>query len=329
METKQHNFEINENNDLSVIGSCQKNTSKTILCSVCIATYRRPKMLENLLISLEKQILPENLNLEVIVVDNDIEKSAEAVFHKYQNSGFFKILYFTQPEKNISLTRNVAVHKASGDYILFIDDDEVASSMWVYHLVDTIVKYNADGAIGPVIPGFHQNAPNWIKKREFFYDPILSTGELAINKYTSNCIVKTSLFEKVIGPFDPRYGVTGGEDTHLFHRIERLGARFVYCKEASVTEYLPFSRTRVSYLFIKALKGGNAHTRRIIEFAETKKICVRFLMICKSFGYGSISIIFMTSQCLSPVSRTKWLMKFASNIGRFIAAIGWYYKGYK
>jgi succinoglycan biosynthesis protein ExoM len=300
-----------------------------ICCSVCIATYRRPRLLENLLVSLENQSLPDRVELEIIIVDNDSNKTAKPIIQKFEESQHIHIRYYTQPVKNISLTRNVAVEKASGDYILFIDDDEVASEKWVYYLLKTICQFNVDGAIGPVFPEFNPKAPKWMKHSDLFYLPIASTGQKAMVYYTSNCIFRADVLKEIEAPFDPRYGITGGEDTHLFARLEQKGARFVYCREGSVTEYLPPDRTCVSYLFKRALKGGNAHTRRIIEFTGSRKMLMRFFMVSKSLGLGSISLILMLSRCTSPLHRTKWLMKIASNIGRFLAAIGYHYQNYR
>jgi len=45
--------------------------------SICIATYKRPELLEILLQSLSKQKLPESVEIEVIIVDNDKSESAK------------------------------------------------------------------------------------------------------------------------------------------------------------------------------------------------------------------------------------------------------------
>ena len=97
-----------------------------INCSVCIPTYKRPELLKKLLNSLAVQQLPSNLKLEIIVVDNDPDLSAEVVCKQFQKAGQLELHYFTQSIKNISLTRNVAIEHAIGEYILFIDDDEIA-----------------------------------------------------------------------------------------------------------------------------------------------------------------------------------------------------------
>jgi succinoglycan biosynthesis protein ExoM len=297
------------------------------LCSVCIASYRRPGLLKKLLISLEMQLLPKGLEMEVIVVDNDPQKSAEPIVHKFQNSSRFYIYYFNQPIKNISITRNLGVEKSSGEYILFIDDDEVASPQWVESLLRTLVTFEADGVFGPVLAEFNALTPEWM--RYIIPNPVSRTGAKATSKWTGNCIIKSSLLKKMNEPFDRKYGTTGGEDTHLFDRLEQDGARFVYSKEAWVSEYWPTSRTSLSYLFLRGLKGGNIHTRRIIEFAGKKRILVKPLMFIKAVSLGIISLLLMVIFCLSEARRTYWLIKLGSNIGRFLAAFSWHYQYYR
>jgi succinoglycan biosynthesis protein ExoM len=298
-------------------------------CSVCIATYKRPILLEKLLKSLEGQLLPEKVRLEIIVVDNDKEKSAEPIVKEFKDSPIMTFLYFNQPKKSISITRNVAVNQASGKYILFIDDDEVASPKWIYYLLDTIKFYKSDGVFGPVIPEFGKDTPEWIKRSDFFYSTITDTGTKATHKWTSNCIVSAKLLKQMKEPFDKRYGVTGGEDTHLFDRLERGGAKFVYSREAWVSEFLPSSRTRLSYLFLRGMKGGNTHTRRVIEFSEGKHHIIRLFMVIKALTYGAISIALIIFFFFDCVRRTKWIIRLASNYGRLLAAFGWYNQSYR
>ncbi|MFX0134051.1 MAG: glycosyltransferase family 2 protein, partial [Candidatus Hodarchaeota archaeon] len=198
--------------------SIKENTDK-ILCSVCVATYRRMELLEKLLKSLVNQDLTDNIVLEIIVIDNDKDKSALSIINKFQNSSRIRFHYFNQPIKNISITRNKTIEKASGDYLLFIDDDEIASRRWVYYLLDTLKKYDADGVFGELRPEFNSQTPSWMRRRDLFYSPAQLTGEKVKFTYTGNCILKASLLKNMKEPFDIRYTVPGGEDTHLFSRL--------------------------------------------------------------------------------------------------------------
>ena len=219
-----------------------------MICSVCIATYKRSQLLRKLLDSILSQNLPDNIELQVVIVDNDVKKTAEHIVREYKNRANISFEYFVQPEKNISLTRNVAVNKSKGEYLLFIDDDEEADKNWVASYIAALNKYHADGVFGPVFPSFHNRTPAWIREGDFFSRPNPPTGTKVFFARTGNCIIKTELIKSEPGPFDPLYGITGGEDSHLFARLKNKGANFISCKEAIVFEFIPPERTTVKWL---------------------------------------------------------------------------------
>jgi succinoglycan biosynthesis protein ExoM len=294
---------------------------------VCIATYKRRQLLRKLLDSILNQNLTDNINLQVIVVDNDVEKSAEHIIKEYENKENITFEYFVQPEKNISLTRNVAVDNSKGEYLLFIDDDEEADKDWIVKYLEAINKYNADGVFGPVLPLFHDLTPAWMKEGSFFKKDCPPTGNIAVSTRTSNCIIKAELIKSEPVPFDPEYGITGGEDTHLFTRLKRKGAIFISSTEAIVIEFIPPERTTMKWLFKKSFQTGNTATRRMIENAGNK-LLKKVELFLRAVVFGIISFTLIIIHLPSKKLSAKWLMKFASNAGHIVAVIGINYKGY-
>ena len=299
-----------------------------MICSVCIATYKRPQLLRNLLDSLYAQNLPAQVNLQLIVVDNDMDKSAQEIVGEYENINCFTIEYFVQPEKNISSTRNVAVKNSIGEYLLFIDDDEEADKNWIKNYLDALNKYKADGIFGPVLPVFHEKTPMWMKESNFFNKECPPSGEEAIFTRTSNCIIKSDIIKSVAGPFDSKYGITGGEDTHLFSRLKKRGAKFISSREAVVTEFVNPERTRIGWLFKKSFQTGNTATRRMIENAQ-KKINKKFELLLRATTFAVISLILVAIYFPAKKKRVQWLIKLSSNIGHIVAVFGFNYKAYK
>ena len=118
------------------------------LVSVCIATYQRPTGLRNLLDSIEAQQLPADVDVELVVVDNDPPTAAQVV-SDYAAKSRFAVQYLSQPEPNISLTRNAGVAAANGDLAWFVDDDEVAEPTCLARLVSTLQNFDADVVFGP------------------------------------------------------------------------------------------------------------------------------------------------------------------------------------
>ena len=236
-----------------------------ILISVCIATYKREELLKNLLQSLLLQELPTFSTMEIILVDNDSFASAKRIFQQFNNTEKIQFKYLIQPEKNISLTRNMSVKNASGEYLCFIDDDETADENWIMNLLKCILDFRVDGAFGYVEPVFNENIPDYFKHREFYFSSVGTSGSKARYYYTTNCMIKSELIKTENIPFNPSYGLTGGEDVHLFERLAKKGAKFVYCKEAVTYEFIPRNRANFKYLFNRALRGGQSYLRRRLE----------------------------------------------------------------
>ena len=287
-------------------------------CSICIATYKRPELLKLLLDSLIIQELTTEIKVEIIVVDNDPEESGKPVIKKYTNSSNITFFYFVQGVKNISETRNKAVKNSTGEYIFFIDDDEVASPNWVRLMLETLESYNADAVFGRIESKFNDEVPDWIKKSYIFNRPSPPTGTLTLAPRTGNCLIRASIIKQIDGPFDANFGLTGGEDTHLFGRLQKNGSIFINCHDAWVTELQPSSRSNTSYLIKRAFFTGNLATRRFIEFSKKPKLLNRIYYLLKSIVLLIISFIFMIICLPNHHYRIFWATKIASNIGHFL-----------
>ena len=228
--------------------------------SICIATYRRPEGLSRLLDSLERLKLPMGIQIETIVVDNDCDGSAAAVAQSRSGS-LEPIHYCVEPRRSIALTRNRALSKASGEWILFIDDDEVADENWIAEYLKLVEREPCDGAFGPVLPRLEAVVTPWLDIDTLYAPHRHTTGEtLGVGGlYTGNALVRRRLFENC--RFDPAFGLTGGEDTELFGRMLAAGARFLWCDEALVVEFVPPERHRLAWFVQRAFRGGWVYTR--------------------------------------------------------------------
>jgi succinoglycan biosynthesis protein ExoM len=223
---------------------------------LCIATYQRASMLENLLDSLSHQVLTPSLTIaKIIIVDNDPAHSGRPTVEAAQTRGL-PVHYLTQPQKNIALTRNMAVAHATAPLIAFIDDDEIATPDWLSSLYTALREHNADIVIGPVQGKLPHEAPNWVRQGGFFDAPQQSTGSTMLRGATNNALLKRSLIPDPKNAFNPRYGLTGGEDTDFFERLKTRGAKMIWCQEALVLETVPPDRTTVKWLLRRDFRGG-------------------------------------------------------------------------
>lgn len=231
-------------------------SEETAHIDICIASYKRPQLLAKLLASLAVQNLPTGVTLGVIVVDNDPAGTARHVVEGAIATGL-PGRYFIQPEKNIALTRNMGMAKASGEYIAFIDDDEYAEPDWLEQLYQTLHQYQADVVFGPVIGEVPPNAPAWLTEGRFFERKRYRTGTVAPVRGTGNVLLRASLITDQNIHFDPKYG-SGGEDTDFFRRLQVSGRKFMWCDEAVVRETVLPDRLTAAWLIRRAFREGQA-----------------------------------------------------------------------
>ncbi|AFH50169.1 Glycosyltransferase [Ignavibacterium album JCM 16511] len=295
---------------------------KRELISICIATYNREKLLKKLLISLINQKTEDRFGYEIVIVDNNPLGSARSVVAEFIENSKITIKYFIQPIKNISITRNLCLHNASGNYIAFIDDDEIADENWLINLYRCIINFNADGAFGYVIPIFEETIPHYIRFREYYFSPLEDTGNIARFYYTTNAILKTELLKSNSIYFDTRYGLTGGEDVHFFERLKRIGAKFITCKEAITREFISKERANENYLYIRALRGGQSYLRRKLEFNPS--IVNKIIELIKTIIQFTIFVIYLVISYLIGKKSLKALIKIGDSVGKIRAIFSKY-----
>lgn len=289
-----------------------------MLISCCINTYKRPTLLKKLLQSLETQKLDSTWDLEVIIVDNDEQEEGRPVIEDYRENSNLNIKYYTQPIKNISITRNKGVQMASGSIIMFIDDDGFADNNWIYEMLSCLEKYNADGVFGTVLPYFDEGVSELYIKGKFFDRLIQNTGEISKYKRTTNCLVKREILDQIEGPFDPQDGLTGGEDANLFEKIERKGAKLVFCKEGIVYDHVPFNRANMKWLTQRKFRTGRGFTSIKLKHAKNK-VATKTYYLLKSIAFLIVSILAFVVCLPFKIQRTRWFLNIVSNIGHLAA----------
>lgn len=271
--------------------------SKSDHISVCICTFKRPEMLAKALEDVIAQVTEAAFSYEVVVVDNDSRRSAEDTVRRFQSTNELKIIYDCEPEQNIALARNRAIQNATGNFIAFMDDDEYPVKDWLSQLYHTMKEYSADGVLGPVLPSFSPEAPQWLKKGNIFDRRRFRTGTRLTTRdtRTGNVLLPRSILQKNLTWFDPAFGRTGGEDVDFFRKQIALGRVFVWCDEAEAYEMIPPERWQTifhlkKYFRIGTLNGEYLRKNSISGFIGLTKsiisVPVRFIVFLFLFPFG-------------------------------------------
>lgn len=232
-------------------------TDRRVRISVCICTYKRPSLLQTLLETLSQQS-SDGFTFDVVVVDNDVERSGEASVRRVSEHDRLQVSYDCEPIRNISLARNRAIRNATGDVLAFIDDDELPDRDWLLHLHRTLKQYRVDGVLAPVLPVFPPAAPAWLAKADIGKRHRRSTGERITPRdcRTGNMLLDSRVFADAESWFDPQFGRTGGEDTDFFARQFRKGRTFVWCDDAIVRETVTPDRWTTAFYLKRMWRAG-------------------------------------------------------------------------
>jgi succinoglycan biosynthesis protein ExoM len=221
--------------------------------SICIATHRRPHLLQRLLTSILEQVdAPVH---EVIVVDNDVQRSAEPVAEQFCLQ--FTLSYLVEPIRGLARVRNRAVAASQAKYLAFIDDDHCATRRWLAAHYQTAIQTQAAVVIGSTDYVFDDEVPDFIRNCKFFINRPCTDGETLpwFRATTANCLIRRDALPSS-APFSSEFDLTGGEDVDLFFRMAEAGALIVACDHAYTVSYHPPSRANLYWCIRRAFRAG-------------------------------------------------------------------------
>ncbi len=279
--------------------------------SVCVCTYKRPKYLKKLVNGLQHQVTDGLFTYSIVVVDNDYRRSAERTVEDLRRNSSVPISYHNESEQNIALARNKAVANAKGEFIAFIDDDEVPSERWLINLYKACDDFHADGVLGPVVPYYEVDPPKWVVDGKFYERPSHRTGEVLhwTNTRTGNVIFRRDVFNRGETLFRQEFG-SGGEDRDFFRRMITKGFRFIWCVEAPVYEAIAAERCTRSFMLRRALLRGQLPHFTAVDFGKSF-IAIPLYTASLPFLVAAGHHLFM-----------KYLIKDFDHIGRLLSLFG-------
>lgn len=244
--------------------------------SICICTYRRPHVVATVR-SVQAQTGLKDVQVEIVVCDDDPEGSASSIVEELAVKSSVPLRYVKSGSRNVATCRNKCIGSAKGDWIAFIDDDEIAEPRWLSELVAAQAKYGADVVKGCVRAVYPESTPLWIRAGDPFTRDYGPTGTQLQLAASGNVFFRRSLATESGIVFNAYFGRTGGEDTDFFARLRRIGASLISCREAIVHEIVPASRVSRDYLAQRYRRQGRTALNGLLE-GRTPAGLIRFAL---------------------------------------------------
>jgi|SRR6267154_2068911 len=237
--------------------------------TVIICTWNRGKSLAVVLESLAASVVPERLQWEVLVVDNnskdDTRTLCESFIARYPKR--FRYLFHGTQGKTYAL--NAGIREAHSEYLALTDDDLTVDPHWVAEIYETFQRYDCAAIGGKIVPVWSCKQPSWIvfegPYRHPAYGGIVnfdkgdSPLKLTATAIGANMGLRKSVYEKH-GPYRTDLNrindLLGGEDTEYCRRIMRAGETLMYAPTAIVYHPVEHYRTTRKYFRSMAFHYG-------------------------------------------------------------------------
>ncbi len=202
--------------------------------SVIIPTHNRSSSLRRALDALHSQTYPIDLMEVTVVADNCIDDTL-AVLKDYKAP--FKLHVIEVTCRSAAIARNTGAAAATGELLLFLDDDIEAMPLLVESHTRAHQERSGCAVMGPYPPKlqggtrfFDVEVRSWWEEK--FYQMGLPTHRFTYEDLLSgNLSLDADLFAR-LGGFDSAFGNCGGEDYELGMRLLNAGVSFVVAPDA-------------------------------------------------------------------------------------------------
>ena len=267
-------------------GTVRWNRSHEVKCdlSIIIPFYKTERFAQR---CIESVLLQESkYTVEVILVDDGSPDNCGKILDSYGHRD--DVIVIHQRNAGLSEARNTGLRIASGEYILFVDSDDILCPNAVSVLLDTARRENAD-----IVEGGHYTFDDSKRRKEYLHTHYIGHNGRNMFGYAWGKVMRSKLFDRVCFPAGYWY-----EDTIISSHIYPM---------ANVTVCLP--EIVVGYYVNQ--KGITAQTKSNVKCVDSLYI-VEILL--EEFANRKMLYPFQKHAYLNQLSvflfhRTKYLQK--------------------
>lgn len=200
--------------------------------SILIPCYNSEKWLGETLDCCLRQTYP---NIEVILVDDGSTDASLAIAQEYEKKDK-RIHVFSQPNSGGCRARNLAFEKSTGDYIKYLDADDLMSDDMIEKQMERLDVINDPFAIATCSWQEFWNDTNVIFNQRCIYKDYNNPIELLVDLWTKGemfaitCYLVSRQLVSQVGVWDER--LTKNQDGEFFCRVLSKASNILFCNSA-------------------------------------------------------------------------------------------------
>jgi glycosyltransferase involved in cell wall biosynthesis len=241
---------------VSLNGTCPPAPARVPMVSVVICAYNAERTMRPCMESLRRLKYP---NYEVVVVDDGSrDRTAEIAME------FPEFRLIRQPNKGLSVARNVGLFAARGEIIAYTDSDCVVDPDWLTLMVRAMVEGGFDGCGGPnYAPHEEGRVEGCVAAAPGAPCHVLVAEDRA--EHLAGCnMVFTKAALVAVGGFDAQF-TSAGDDVDICWRVLDAGMTLGYCPSAFVWH---FRRNTVKAYYGQQRGYGRAEAALYLKYPE-------------------------------------------------------------
>lgn len=204
--------------------------------SVIVPIYMSEAYLEKCLDSILNQTYQ---NLEIILINDGSTDGSSVICQRYKNQDS-RVKVFHKSNGGVASSRNRALEVVTGDYIIFVDNDDWLELDHIQNLYDLLKKTGADIAIGNFTQFIEEEGSFLIHiGRDNYFERVYSPFEWFYHQYDSmynlsQCftvpwakLYKRELFKEIVYPTDKKV-----EDDYTTYKVYLQANKIAYMNKA-------------------------------------------------------------------------------------------------
>lgn len=234
--------------------------------SIIICTCNRADDLRQTLDAIGRLTIPDGYQCDLTVVDNaSTDTTADMV--KSLTLANMPLHYLLEPRRGKGYAYNAGIAAASGDILLFTDDDVRPPDGWLEGLCGPIAAGEADAVAGGMKLAPHLHRPwmtathiGWLASTECLPPGAIIPLIGANMAFSRRVLERVPGFDTALGP-----GAKGHADDTLYsYQLEKAGYRLAMALETAAEHHLQASRLSRKSFAAQARKRGefNAYLAR-------------------------------------------------------------------
>lgn len=258
---------------------------------VAICTWNRSRLLDATLSHLADAVIPDDVELSVLVVNNNSTDDTEAVISRHTRHLPIRRLF--ESRAGVAHARNCAVAATEGELLLWTDDDVLVDPNWLSSYVRA-ARRNPQLSFfgGPIKTLFQCPPPDWVlASLPVLHAIVVSRSgeeELLIGQanphdapWGANFAVRTGVQRAYM--YSPKLGRVrdgrlAGEESDVLARMISEGHRGLWIPEASVSHVVtPERLTRASVRRDFVGSGRTAIRMNLKPHVPASRLCARIL----------------------------------------------------